>query len=66
MPGLFKTLHQELDLAKNPALLGAPEGYSAYPMARFDEQTGRLMQYRRTVGGTSNTIDIRVAEFERL
>ena len=62
--GLFRTLHQELDLAGKPVLLGAPEGYSAYPMASFDEQTGRLLQYRRTVGGASNTIDIRVVEFK--
>ena len=66
IPGLFRTLHQELDLAKNPILLGAPKGYSAYPMAAFDDQTGRLVQYRRTVGGASNTIDIRVVEFKVL
>ncbi len=61
--GLFHMLHQELDLAQKPTLLGAPEGYTAYPMARFDQETGRLIEYRRTVGGTSNTIDIQVLEF---
>ena len=63
MDGLFRMLHQELALSEKPSLMGAPEGYSAYPMARFDEQSGRLLAYRRTVGGTSNTIDIRVLEF---
>ena len=64
--GLFRILHQEMGLVEKPALLGAPEGYSAYPMARFDDKTGRLIEYRRTVGGTSNTIDIRVLEFKPL
>jgi hypothetical protein len=64
MDGLFRMLHQELSLAEKPALLGAPGGYSAYPMAEFDQQTGRLIAYRRTVGGTTNTIDIRVLDFQ--
>jgi len=66
MDGLFRMLRQEMALVDKPALLGAPEGYSAYPMARFDDKTGRLIEYRRTVGGTSNTIDIRVLEFSPL
>ena len=64
MDGLFHILHQEMGLAKTPSLLGAPGGYSAYLMADFDAQTGRLVAYRRTVGGTSNTIDIKVLEFD--
>ncbi len=64
MDGLFHMLRQELDLAGNPTLLGAPAGYSAYTMARFDEQSGRLMEYRRTVGGTANSIEIRVLEYQ--
>ena len=64
MDGLFRMLHQEMDLAQRPMLLGAPEGYGAYLMARFDEQNGRLIEYRRTVGGTTNTIDIRVLQFQ--
>jgi hypothetical protein len=66
MDGLFRVLHQEMALMQKPTLLGAPEGYSAYPMGRFDDQTGRLIEYRRTVGGTSNTIDIRVIEYTPL
>ena len=64
MDGLFRMLRQELDLVQKPAVLGAPEGYSAYPMAQFDDRTGRLIEYQRTVGGTSNTIHIRVLRFE--
>jgi hypothetical protein len=63
MEGLFRMLAQELGLAEKPAMLGAPGGYTAYLTARFDENTGRLMRYRRTVGGASNTIDINVLEF---
>ena len=63
MDGLFGIIRQELDLAGTPSRLGAPEGYTAYLMARFDS-TGRLLQYRRTVGGANNTIDIVVQSFE--
>ncbi len=64
MEGLFRTLREELDLAQKPTLLGAPEGYSVYQMAQFDDQTGRLIEYQRTVGGTTNTIHIKVQRFE--
>jgi hypothetical protein len=63
--GLFQVLEQELGLAEKPAMLGAPEGYSVYTTAKFDESTGRLIHYRRIVGGTSNSIDINVVEYER-
>jgi hypothetical protein len=64
MDGLFHMLEQELGLAERPATLGAPEGYSAYVNARFDDATGRLIRYRRIVGGTSNSIDVNVIAFE--
>jgi hypothetical protein len=64
MDGWFRMLRQELDLAGNAQLLGAPEGYSSYPMARFDEQTGRLVRFQRSVGGTQNSISIDIVEFE--
>lgn len=64
MDGLFKMVRNEMDLAKNPSTFGAPTGYSAYLMARFD-RTGRLQQYRRAVGGISNSIDIQVISFEK-
>ena len=63
MDGLFHMLEQELGLAERPATLGAPEGYSVYLNARFDEVTGRLIRYRRIVGGASNSIDINVLGF---
>jgi len=62
--GLFGILEQELALAEDPRLLGAPAGYQAYLLARFDPDTGRLEHYRRSVGGASNSIDIEVLEFE--
>jgi hypothetical protein len=62
--GLFGILRQELALAEEPQLLGAPAGYEAYLLVRFDPETGRLEYYTRNVGGASNSIDIEVAGFE--
>lgn len=64
--GLFHTLDQEIDLKGKPQLLGAPPGYSSYPMASFDAATGRLLRFQRSVGGTKNSIEIIVREFEIL
>jgi hypothetical protein len=64
MEGLFRIIRQEMDLARNPVLLGAQPGYSAYLMASFDSRTGGLVHYRRSVGGISNSIDIQVLKFE--
>lgn len=66
MDGLFRVLVQEVDLIGKPALLGAPEGYSVYAMARFDLENGRLIRYRRTVGGAKNSVEMDVVEFEAL
>jgi hypothetical protein len=63
MDGLFHMLEQELGLAERPETLGTPEGYSVYVTARFDEMTGRLIRYRRIVGGAANSIDVRVTDF---
>jgi hypothetical protein len=63
MEGLFRMLKQELGLAEQPAMLGAPPGYSIYLTARFDETNGRLIRYRRIVGGTSNAIEVNVLEY---
>lgn len=62
--GLLGILEQELELADTPGLLGAPAGYSARLSARFDPETGRLIQYRRTVEGASSSIEIEVLAFE--
>ena len=63
MTGLFQMLKQELGLAQKPTMLGAPPGYAVYLQARFDRDTGRLIRYRRSVGGTSNAIDIKVLQY---
>jgi hypothetical protein len=64
MEGLFHMLEQELGLAEKPSMLGAPEGYAVYTNAKFDETTGRLLHYRRIVGGTSNSIDVDVRDYQ--
>jgi len=63
MEGLFHVLGQELVLAEKPPMLGAPPGYNVYVTARFDDDTGRLIRYRRIVGGTSNAIEVNVIEY---
>ena len=63
MEGLFHMLSQELGLAEKPAMMGAPPGYAVYTTAKFDEATGRLIRYRRIVGGASNAIDVNVLEY---
>ena len=45
-------------------MLGAPEGYAVYVTAKFDDTTGRLLHYRRSVGGTANSIDINVVGYQ--
>lgn len=64
MEGIFLMLAQELGLAEKPATVGAPPGYSVYTTAKFDETTGRLIRYRRIVGGASNSIEVNVVEFQ--
>ena len=64
MDGLFNMLGQELGLADHPTTLGAPEGYSVYLNAKFDDRTGRLIRYRRIVGGASNSIEVNVVGFD--
>ena len=66
MEGLFHMLAQELGLAEKPATLGAPPGYSIYTTAKFDETTGRLVRYRRIVGGASNSIEVNVTEYQEI
>jgi hypothetical protein len=66
MEGLFQMLRQELGLSERPAMLGAPAGYSVYMQAQFDPTTGRLIRYNRSVGGSSNSIEVNVVEFSEL
>jgi hypothetical protein len=63
MEGLFQMLTQELGLAEKPATVGAPPGYAVYTTARFDDVTGRLIRYRRIVGGSSNSIEVSVLDY---
>jgi len=65
MDGLFHMIEQELGLAERPATLGAPEGYAVYLYAKFDDVTGRLIRYQRSVGGASNSIDVNVIAFDQ-
>jgi len=63
MEGLFHMLAQELGLAEKPVALGAAPGYAVYTTAKFDDTNGRLIRYRRIVGGTSNSIELNVLEY---
>jgi len=63
MDGLFHMLTQELGLAEKPATLGASPGYAVYTTAKFDDTNGRLIRYRRIVGGASNSIEVNVVEY---
>ena len=62
--GLFRILEQELALAQQPSLLGAPPGYAVHLLVRFNSDNGRLERYRRTVIGIDNNIEISILEFE--
>lgn len=64
MEGLFHMLAEEIGLAEKPTMLGAPPGYTVYTTAKFDSATGRLIRYRRTVGGAANSVDINVVEYQ--
>jgi hypothetical protein len=64
MDGLFTIIREEMELANTPVKLGAGSGHAAYLMADFDSATGRLVKYRRAVGGGTNSIDIVVQTFE--
>lgn len=65
--GLFEILERELELSNDASRgFGAPEGYRAYLHVRFDDQLGYPQIYRRSVGGTSNGIEIRVVRLSAL
>jgi hypothetical protein len=65
VPGLFTTLADECELARNPERLGAPPGYQVYLQARFDPVLGYPVHFRRQVGGSNRKVEIRVTRFER-
>ena len=64
MDGLFKLIREEMELSTTPVKLGAQAGHAAYLMVRFDKASGRLLKYRRAVGGANNSIEIVVQKFE--
>lgn len=64
VPGLFEILERELELSRDPGSgFGAPEGYRAYLKVRFDPELGYPRRYRRSVGGTTNGVEITVLRF---
>jgi hypothetical protein len=64
MDGLFRLIREEMELSATPVKLGAQAGHAAYLMVQFDRTSGRLLKYRRAVGGANNSIDIVVQKFE--
>jgi hypothetical protein len=65
--GLFEILQRELELSTDASRgFGAPEGYRAYLRVRFNAQLGYPEVYRRSVGGTSNGVEIRVLRLSTL
>ena len=60
VPGLFRTLEQELAIKAKPAEAGAPEGYQVYVQASFDPERGYPKHYRRIVGGSNTRVEVEV------
>jgi hypothetical protein len=64
VPGLFDTIHQEIDQAENPAgPFGSPPGTQVVQRARFDQRYGYPARYERIVMGTPLEIAWEVVEF---
>ncbi len=62
--GLFAILRREIELAAEPDKgFGAPAGYRAYLRVRFHPRWGYPERYRRSVGGTTNGVEIAVRRF---
>lgn len=61
VPGLFKFLRDEIEMAQQPALYWqAGPGTNIYQRALFDARAGYLKRYLRAVTGTKHNIKIRV------
>lgn len=63
VPGLFRTLEQELAIKAKPAEAGAPAGYQVYVQATFDPERGYPLHYRRIVGGSNTRVEMEVVRF---
>jgi len=64
VPGMFDTLHQELDLAAQAGGAFGQPGAEAVERAVFDDQLGYPRQYERFVMGTVYEIRWEVTHFE--
>ena len=69
--GLFDTIHQEIELADNPAgpfgsPPGSPPGSQVVERAAFDERLGYPRRYQRIVMGTPLEVAWEVVEFREL
>jgi len=60
VPGLFRTLEEELALKAKPSEAGAPAGYQVYVQAAFDPERGYPQHYRRIVGGSNARVEVKV------
>ena len=67
VPGLFNTIHQELDQTEKPAgPFGSPRGTQVVQRARFDERYGYPARYERIVMGTPLEVAWEVVEFREI
>jgi len=67
VPGLFDTIHQEIDQAENPAgPFGSPPGTQVIQRVAFDERYGYPARYERVVMGTPLEVAWEVVEFREI
>ena len=64
VPGLFETLERESDLAGEANGPFSATGAQAIMRVRFDENTGHLKRYLRSVTGSRETMEIRTVSFK--
>lgn len=64
VPGMFDTLHQELDQAEQPGgPFGSPPGTKVIERARFDRRYGYAARYHRAVLGTPLEVEWEIVQF---
>ena len=64
MDGLFHMLNKNWVWQKSLPCSGRRRAIRSIVNARFDDATGRLIRYRRIVGGASNSIEVNVLEYQ--
>jgi hypothetical protein len=62
VPGLFRTLEEEMEYARSEAAKGSVE--RTILLARFDPQDGHPVQFMRHVAGTQRSVRIEVESLE--